>query len=656
MASAAAAVSAQTAAKPRLRRKDCYFGLHFDLHPSKNDKILGRDLTGELIGRLLERTKPDYVQYDCKGHAGWLGYTSEVSPSSPGIVKDSLALWRKGTADRGVSLFVHFSGVWDSLAVEQHPEWARVTPDGKPEARQTSTFGPYVDRRMIPQLREVVTKYGVDGAWVDGECWATGPDYSKAVEEKFGAPLPRKPDDPRWQEFLDFNREQFRQYVKHYVDELHKSHPRFQIASNWLYTTYVPEEPTLPVDFVSGDYLGNASMETARVEARYLSAAGKPWDLMAWGFQRAQNNPVGAIHKNREHLMQEAAVVLAQGGGFQVYYQPTRAGYFDDRLIETMGAVAKFCRDRQEFSHKTESASEAAVLFSKHSLYRTSNKLFGGWGGQLTAPPRGLLSAMVESQYSVDVLPDWKASAAGDYKLIVVPDWKDIGEETSRWLIRYAENGGSLLVVGAENARQFAGAAGVRVAGSASDQPCWIAGRDVVGNVRGLWQPLEAAGAEVVEHRHPTTDTTRDAMPAAFVASLGKGRIALIPGPIGSVFAQSHAPATRQFVQRVIGRIWTPSLRVEAPPVVEVAIRRKGRTTIVHLSNSANMQVAGDYATTDFIPPVGPVRVSLRMAEAPRRVRFEPGGVAVNAAWTSGVWSATLPQVAIHSALVFDPA
>ena len=55
MASAVAAGSAQTAGKPRLHRKDCFFGLHFDLHPNKGDKVLGRDVTEEMIERLLDR-------------------------------------------------------------------------------------------------------------------------------------------------------------------------------------------------------------------------------------------------------------------------------------------------------------------------------------------------------------------------------------------------------------------------------------------------------------------------------------------------------------------------------------------------------------------------------------------------------------------------
>ena len=37
-----------------LSRKDAFFGLHFDLHPSKNDTQLGEHLTEEMIARAEE--------------------------------------------------------------------------------------------------------------------------------------------------------------------------------------------------------------------------------------------------------------------------------------------------------------------------------------------------------------------------------------------------------------------------------------------------------------------------------------------------------------------------------------------------------------------------------------------------------------------------
>src|SRR5512135_444836 len=85
-----------------LARKDSFFGLHFDLHPGATDTSLGADISEANIRDLLERVRPDFVQYDCKGHPGWAGYPTVVGWSSPGIVNDSLAVWRKATREQGV--------------------------------------------------------------------------------------------------------------------------------------------------------------------------------------------------------------------------------------------------------------------------------------------------------------------------------------------------------------------------------------------------------------------------------------------------------------------------------------------------------------------------------------------------------------------------
>jgi len=638
---------------PRLRRADSFLGFHFDLHPQGSDTALGRDLTEDHIEALLARTRPDYIQYDCKGHVGWLGYPSAVSPSSPGIVKDSLAMWRKVTARRGVALYVHFSGVWDSLAVETHPEWARVDAARKPDKSHTSTFGPYVDQRMIPQLEEVSAKYNLDGVWIDGECWATNPDYSAAVGKAFGEPLPNGPKDARWQEFLDLNRDQFRKYVRHYLEVLHKSRPKFQIASNWLYSTYVPEKPELAVDFVSGDYLGNSSIATARVESRYLAATGTAWDLMAWGFHSSRNDNTGTIHKAPDQLMQEASVVLMQGGGFQVYYQPSRAGRFDDLMVETMGKVADFCRARREFSHKSEPVPQAAVVFSGHSLYRTSNKLFGGWSKQLTGPVNGMVSAMADAHYLVDVVPDWKLETLGRYALVVLPDWLEIGTATAQRLAEYAKSGGRLVVVGSQNTLLFRDVLGLKVAGTSRDEMAWVAGVEMPGTIRGQWLAVEPGDAEVIGMRHPTSDLSREGRAAATLHRYGSGMVAVIPGPVGVNYEYSHSSAIREFVKRVLNRLHESALSTDAPASVEFALRRKGGNTILHMANMTNMQVSAEYMTTDFIPKVGPFELKLRLASKPSKVTLEPGGRVLQGVWKDGAWSGRVESLHIHNALVF---
>jgi len=41
--------------KKPIPRRDAFFGLHFDLHPSKTDTALGADVTEENITKLLDR-------------------------------------------------------------------------------------------------------------------------------------------------------------------------------------------------------------------------------------------------------------------------------------------------------------------------------------------------------------------------------------------------------------------------------------------------------------------------------------------------------------------------------------------------------------------------------------------------------------------------
>jgi hypothetical protein len=667
LAAASAAVlpgfSAQNATG-RLRRADSFFGLHFDLHPNEQDTALGRDVSEEMVGRLLAAAKPDYVQYDSKGHPGWLGWPSKVGPSAPGIVKDSLEIWRKVTASRNVSLYIHFSGVWDTQACARHPEWARVDKDGKRDRNETSTFGPYVDELMIPELREAASKYDLDGAWVDGECWATNPDYAPAVQEAFrkatGMETPPKgPKDPGWLQFLELNREQFRRYVRHYVEALHQSHPKFQIASNWLYSTFVPEEPTLPVDFLSGDYLGNASISTARLEARYLAQTGRPWDLMAWGFQQAESNHIGSVHKPAIQLQQEASVVLAQGGGFQIYYVPSRAGWFETSHIDVMRRVGEFCRARQQASHKSATVPQIGVVFSKESLYSTTNKLFGGWGSA-TDPARGWIDVLTALQYSVDVVPDWKLDKIKrEYPLLVLPEWTAVGEPLKKSLLEYVSAGGILLASGAANTALFGAEAGVRLAGEEpAVEEAYVGGSEVLANLHGLWRDLDPGDAKVLERRFAAYDTRNGGKPAAVARKIGKGEIVLVPGPAGLVYAQTHTPAVRDFVKRLVAPRFHPLVEVAAPPTVEVVLRRKSGRLMVHLLNNAGMQVAGDYATTDFVPEVGPV--TLRLAWAPSKVQLAPAGEVLapvhNQLQGKGFWEIRVPNLHIYSVVMVEPA
>ena len=113
-----------------MRRKDCYFGLHFDFHANVWTHAIGESFDEQLVERICEEVKPDFIQCDTKGHPGYSSYPTKVGTPAPQIVCDILAGWRRATKKHGVLLFSHYSGLWEQRATGDRPEWAAVAAGG----------------------------------------------------------------------------------------------------------------------------------------------------------------------------------------------------------------------------------------------------------------------------------------------------------------------------------------------------------------------------------------------------------------------------------------------------------------------------------------------------------------------------------------------
>jgi len=449
---------ANGAEKPRLKRVDAFLGIHFDFHASIDCTEVGKRTTPEMVERVIDKVNPDYIQIDCKGHAGYSSYPTKVGNPAPGFVGDPLRIWRNVTRQRGVPLFMHYSGVWDSKAVGHHPDWAVVNAKGEPDKRATSVFGPYVDTLMIPQLRELAGVYGVDGAWVDGDCWATRPDYGPTAVWRFcqqsGADAaPRKRSDPYWNEWMAFHREGFRRYVRHYVDALKASHPDFQVISNWAFSDHMPEAVSANVAGLSGDFAPDDSVNSARFAGRCLEDQGVPWDLMSWSFSRKTRKQKPAVQ-----LMQEAAVVLAMGGGYQAYFKQDRDGAIRNPAeMDVMAQVARFCRARQAHCHRSVAVPQIALLYSTAGHYRESSSLFHWSGSNGVRVLRRALTQILQNQYSVQILSEHHLTGnMPNWPTIIVPGWTYLEPEFRNELASYARSGGRLLLIGPGPEKLFA--------------------------------------------------------------------------------------------------------------------------------------------------------------------------------------------------------
>ncbi|HPH20695.1 MAG TPA: alpha-L-fucosidase, partial [Haliscomenobacter sp.] len=485
------------AQKAPLRRADSFFGLHFDFHASINDSLVGKTLSEGMIDSLLTAVKPDFIQVDSKGHPGVTSYPTKVAAGTQvkSFTQDPLALFRKVTQKHGVALYVHYSGVYDDAALQKYPEWAAIDANGKPSTQKTSVHGAYVDELMIPQLKEIAD-YGVDGVWVDGDCWATVLDYSPKALEKFRqqtgiSTIPKTKQDEHYLDLMNFARQSFKNYVGHYTDQLHQYKPSFQVASNWAFSSFMPEPVDLNIDFMSGDLTPMNGVNSALFEARVLAAQSrtykKPWDLMSWSFNTAWNTSNHGA-KTALNLSQEIAEVIAMGGSYQCYFTQNRDASIRTQQVKTMAELAEFARARQAYTQGATAIPQIALLYSLASFKKYNSSIYNNSAAE---PVKAILTALMDGQNAVEVLSEHHLKGRLDqYPLVIIPEWIYLEPDFLQELKTYAQNGGKLLVIGAEAVKNFSAELGIELNGVAQKQLCWVASNGDLGLVNDLLQKV----------------------------------------------------------------------------------------------------------------------------------------------------------------------
>ncbi|HEX71723.1 MAG TPA: hypothetical protein ENN65_00190 [Candidatus Hydrogenedentes bacterium] len=639
--------------------EDAFFGLHYDLHPNATDTNLGAETTYEHIRAMLEKVMPDFVQYDCKGHPGYTGYPTKVGSPSPGIVNDALKIWREVTRDMGIPLSIHYSGVWDSRAIELHPEWARINERGNPDPNYTSRLSAYDDALLIPQLLEVVREYDIDGMWIDGENWASRPDWSDACKALFTertgiAEIPLKRGDPHWHEWLAFHRDLFIEHVARYTEAVHKLKPACMVTSNWMYSVRQPEEVAAPINWLSGDFDPSFGSERAMAEARFLSSRGMPWDLMAWSFLRTGDG--GWTMKTAAHLCQEVSPVLAQGGAVFIYNTPQRSGRLTEWHQELLAEVAQFCRARQQYSHKTQTVPQVAVLHSESSYYLHNDPLFNF--GAANHAMEGAMFALLENGYSVDVINEATLlRVMNDYPMVVVPEAAHVPDTVKDALNDYVKRGGRLLLSGDFVAEQYGELAGVRK-DEREKHGGWLPAGNGAVTVTGAYQPTVLEGAVALApalYQQDPQLNQRD-FAAATRHDYGAGRVVAVHGGVFRDYYQTRYPLLRRFIGDMAAALDAPGLaRAHGPWHVEMAARQKdGRLLIQLINRGVSGYLSPHRHIVENVPDAGPFTVTVPMAERPKRCYLAPDKFGLEWTWKDGMVTVNIGGLHIHNVLVVE--
>ena len=653
LVTAACVFLATLQAQPK-KRADCFFGIHMDFHAGFGDSEIGKTFTAATIDSFLTIVKPDFVQVDCKGHPGYSSYPTKVGNQTGGYTKDILKIWREVTKKHNVALYVHYSGLKDIKAMHDHPDWARTAADGTHDTENAAYFGEYIDKLLIPQLKEI-SDYGINGAWVDGECWATYPDYSPALLEKFRQAtgitnVPKSEADLNYKAFIEFNRSAFRQYLRKYVDAIHAYNPNFQITSNWSFSSLMPEPVDVNVDYLSGDVAGQNCVYNAAFQARCLALQGKPWDLMSWGFSYSFDGDGGiAGPKSLVQLQQEAAEVIAMGGGYQSYFTQNRDGSVKPWYFPLMAELGKFCRARQPFCKGAVAIPQIGLLYSTHSMRSQNDKIYGWNSKQL----EGNLSMLMDGQHNVEILMDHQLiKNIQQYPLIVIPEWTGLDTALKSKVLQYVQQGGNVLVTGAEAAGEFKPELRVDFIGSPAKKNIYLGLNGRLTVTKASMQAVKPmAGTDTVGEFYSVDDLRfGTGYPVATITRFGKGKIAAVYVNLGEAYYTYMASGYVKVMNEIIARLMPkPLATVTGSDYMHTALNQKDGKWFVNIINTAGSHFNSKVYEYDNIPPTTPLTLTLNPGRPVKNAVLQPENKRLDFITKNGVVTVTVPPVKVSS-------
>lgn len=641
-------------------RKNGFLGVHFDFHASRDNRHIGKSFTEKTVQDVIDMLHPDYIQCDTKGAYGIASYPTRLENRAPEIDKDILKIWRKVTKENGVGLFAHHAAMDDRDAAERHPDWALMRADGSLDPRLLNIPGDYIEKRLIPQLLELAGDYELDGAWMDGSGFNIEPNYRPEIlarfTEKTGiTEIPKNENDPHYAEFLQFFRDEYAETRRHYINAVHEKYPDFQICCNWDYTSYDSEKVDSDISFISADIWGMTTFNILRMECRFISGQKKPWDLMLWCDAAKYAGGFVNCLKPSVQLMHEASQIMMHGGGVELYMLQEPDGGVDIKKLDKFKETFDYCRKYREYLFGSESLSQIAVLFDGKTAMKMNNKAYGFFEGSLLDGINGILQCFADSQQSVDVIGEWELdNPALRYKLIVVPEWSEFSCKDK--LLAFAENGGSLLIIGSGATKLFEKELGVSITDTVKQKRVFIGDKYdycSFGELSDI-NEVKVLTAVAAENAFLNSDFS-DIHTALTVNGLGKGKIAGIYFDMGQQYISGRTAGACDFVKRTVSKLLQkPELTVIGSRNIEVALRRNCGKKEVVLLNCSGPHSDPNTFTYDELLPICDITVKVKTENKPEKVVRQPENLQLDFEWDGEYTVVKLEKLEMMSVITLD--
>jgi hypothetical protein len=643
-----------------------FYLLHEDHHTGPTAAV-GADADPAETERLVNLSRPDVIQIHAKGNPGWTTYPSKIGHVPPKLARDVLGLWHDIARKNGYHWSIYYNIGRDGEIMKRRPEWNRSRRDGSEWERALCYHSGVAEGYLWPMIEEIMAGYEPDGFWFDGSVFTIHPCFCPACRRRLktgaGFDLPEGRGGAAWSALHEVQREVYREFVGRTCKRIHAIDPDCLVTFNWAYSLRMPEKPNPGIAYLTGDIANR--VEGLSPEAHWYDGVGLPFDLMTTGYTyvdddgRTRRRP-----KPAPQIQQEMAVIIANGGRFNLWDNPSPTSAVDPNLHQFYGrVVAPFLRSRRQWCLGSRRVPDVSLLHSSAAHYALADRTANSFN---RADPAidGATDLLARLHLDYEIVGDWRLREQDiGSGLLIVEHPAALDREDVTAMTRYVESGGHVLLTGQgihhdERLKRLFGLATIREAVRPETLTCTIQDRRY-----SFTQTLFRVQPGKAEMRCCAADIDGARWPFLTVNEFGRGLAYYAAVPIFSSSDKEAVPF--DLVRDIMNTVWPAERRhvtTEAPAHVEIALRRNGSDRILHLINMAPGERTyapkrGWYrpVTIHSLPRTGPHKTTVRLPGRPETVILQPEAVPLED-WTykDGRIELRVPPFDVHRMIVIE--
>jgi putative glycosyl hydrolase-like family 6 (GHL6) protein/glycosyl hydrolase family 42 (putative beta-galactosidase) len=676
--------------------KDIYRELHVDAHFGQLPAPY-EGFEADKAAQTLKDAGFQMVSYFAICNAGYCYFPTKVGVTHPGLKRDFTGEMTAALKKRGIRVLAYVAVGPDRRFHKEHPEWMAVRAASQPaQARgdmaQMCTNSPWVEQAHIPQLKEIVSLYDVDGFFLDSliNKFVRGACYCQYCQQAFraetGGEIPAADGDPNVFAHYHWLSQSGARYADKVIVDLTAAKPGLAFVLNHIWVTRNPVKPPASVTQLVWEpappYPGTLSLDFS-LEARYLSSQS---GIANWSCMTTRGDGWGDFSlRDPAAFRHEAAVLLASGGRPYFGDDSYPSGNPDPAVYKVLGEVNRRTAELEPMVRGSVPVKETAVLLSADSMWATLpfNPPREWMGGPSSAGVAGAHKALVEEHAQFGILnSEGLVESLADYKVLVLPEQCILGPRECDAIRRFVLAGGTLIATGDTGTRDvrnqpleefsLAEVLGVRYSGRAEARRAYLRVRGSLEEfgipamdvqVAGGYSRMQAVGAktllELVPPAGPKQAPSEAAAgPGVTINQFGEGKAIYCAVGLFAAYYQEGTPVLRKLAAWMLHLAHPPAQRVvvleNTPLNVEVTYNARGSDRFVHLLNyTGDKRIAGAQRLQDFSAVQG-IRVGVRCNARPRRVLLAAEKKPIAFEWKDGrAWFQARPLI-LHDVYMME--